>query len=118
MNKLLRTLVVLLFATAIAHPIAAQLAPSTHVYDVLQNGTKVAEIYVPRAQKRSLYVEHWVLFPGYTYPSPINRLGFEIVQSESRARNTAEFFQRSFPAGAKYIQVTGHQSELRPCDAP
>ena len=56
-------------------------------YDIYQNAPGVdrllvGSIYVPqRAPGAELYVEYWVLFPGYTYPSEMNPVATEIVPS-------------------------------------
>ena len=118
MRKLLcLTIAMMLFVTA-APPAAAQLDPGIRVYEIFEAGVKVGEIYVPPHQDRDLYVEHWVLFPGYVYPSESNGTAARIAQSGIVARSVPEFFARPFPTGSRYVEVTAHESESLPCHEP
>ncbi|MET7419490.1 hypothetical protein [Dactylosporangium sp. NPDC005555] len=53
-----------------AAPLAAQgRYPLHEIFHA--DGTKVGEIFVARRPGASVYVEHWVMYPGYEYPDRI-----------------------------------------------
>ena len=116
MKKLSRTIVALALVVATAVPAVSQLDPSVRVYEIFQADIKVGEIYVPKGQKKNLYVEHWVLFPAYQNPSEANAMRTRIVQGEGTARKAADFFARSVPTGSRYVEVTAHESDKLPCN--
>jgi hypothetical protein len=67
MKSLFRASLSVIFALALALPAEAQIDPGN--FDILQNGRKVGEIFVPaRAAGQINYVEHWVLFSGLRLP--------------------------------------------------
>jgi hypothetical protein len=85
------------------------------VHDVFQDGHLVGQIFVPDKIDRYNYVEHWVLFPGYQYPSSINRVDMRIVPSRTqRIRTEAEFFSQRFPEGSRYVRVLAQESDTVP----
>jgi hypothetical protein len=109
--KAVCSLVAILFTLALAIPAQAQLDPGTH--DVFQidrfgNRVKSAEIYVgPRDPGATNYVEHWVLFDNYVYPSADNPVVTMIVPSR-RANYASEqdFFARvAWRPGFRYVRV-------------
>jgi hypothetical protein len=92
----------------------AQIDPGNH--DIFQNRIKVGEIYVPpHAPGQLLYVEHWVLFPGYVYPGPENMQKLQIRPAPLRYSNEAEFF-RNVPwgRGYRYVHVTAYDTNMLP----
>ena len=109
-----------LFALALsANAAAAQLDPGTHdVYqrDQFQNERKVAEIFVPeREPGATFYVEHWVLFDGYVYPSPQLSVVTTIKASRLRYASEADFFARvAWGPGFRYIRVESFDTDQLP----
>lgn len=116
MKKLYSAIVALALIAVTALPAVSQLDPGFRVYEILQADIKVGEIYVPKGQKKNLYVEHWVLFPAYRNPSEANAVRSRIVQSEATAKRVGDFFGRTFPAGSRYVEVTAHESDKLPCN--
>ena len=93
---------------------AAQLDPGTH--DVFQEGRKVAEIFVPgREPGATFYVEHWVLFDGYVYPSPQLTVVTTIRASRLRYASEEDFFARvAWGPGSRYIRVESFDTNQLP----
>jgi len=79
------------------------------IYAIIQNGIRVGEIYVPeRNPKATQYVEHWVLYNSYVYPSPDqSHLKTEIrVEKQIGYESEADFFARvSWVPGYRYVRV-------------
>jgi len=46
------------------------------------DGTKVGEIYVARRPGAAVYIEHWVMYPGYEYPDRIRPAAVQRYQGE------------------------------------
>ena len=104
-----------LFALALpATAAAVQLDPGTH--DVFQEGRKVAEIFVPgREPCATFYVEHWVLFDGYVYPSPQLPVVTTIKASRLRYASEEEFFARvAWGPGFRYVRVESFDTDQLP----
>jgi hypothetical protein len=61
----------------------------------------------PTLPDSAQYVEHWVLFAGYTYPSPLNGKAITVrPAAEQRAMSEAEFFaQVPWGPGFRYVRV-------------
>ena len=102
-----------------ANAAAAQLDPGAHdVYqrDEFQNLRKVAEIFVPaREPGATFYVEHWVLFDGYVYPSPQLPVVTTIRASRLRYASEEEFFARvAWGPGFRYIRVESFDTDRLP----
>src|SRR5262245_19046688 len=102
------TLVALTIIRASAIPASAQLDPSDG-YDVFQNGIRVGEIYVPeRDPKATQYVEHWVLYNSYVFPSsdqPELKTEIRLAQKSSY-ESEADFFARApFGPGFRYVRA-------------
>ena len=102
------TLVALAVARASAISTGAQLDPSG-IYDILQNGIRVGEVYVPeRDPGATQYVEHWVLYNSYVYPSKdMPELKTEIrLAQKSNYESEADFFARApFGPGFRYVRA-------------
>lgn len=94
----------------------AQLVPQC--FDVLQNGIKVGEVYVPeRDPKATQYVEHWVLFNSYVYPSKDQSdWTMEIrVAQRSNYESEADFFARvPWGPGFRYVRADCAESDRLP----
>jgi hypothetical protein len=109
-------LVALTIAKASAISTRAQLDPGDFV--ILQNGVQVGEIYVPeRAPRATQYVEHWVLYNGYVYPSKDHsELKTEIrVARKSGYQSEADFFARApFGPGFRYVRVDCTEADRLP----
>jgi hypothetical protein len=85
----------------------AQLDPG--FFNIFQNGIRVGEIYVPeRDPGASRYVEHWILYNSYVYPSrELPELKTEIrVSQKSAYESEADFFARApFGPGFRYVRA-------------
>jgi hypothetical protein len=89
----------------------AQTDPSLHL--ILQNGVQVGEIYSPPRADQGLYVEHWILYPNYVYPSADNGIKTEIVPAPiaTNYKSEADFFARApFGPGYRYVHVLCNDS--------
>ena len=99
-----------------AGPAAAQVDPNYH--DVLQQRDgrlqKVGAVFMPDKVDRTNYVEHWVLYPGYVYPSATNRVAMTVQPARSDIDTEAEFFAQRFPEGSRYVKVFASESEVVP----
>jgi hypothetical protein len=92
---------------------ASAIAPCAQVdpgyFNIFQNGIRVGEIYVPeRDPGASQYVEHWILYNSYVYPSrDLPELKTEIrVSQKSAYESEADFFARApFGLGSRYVRV-------------
>lgn len=63
------------------------------------DGTKVGEIYVARQPGAAVYVEHWVMYPGYEYP---DRIRPAVTQ---RYRGEQDFLEHvGFGPGYRYVR--------------
>lgn len=92
MRSLRRALVAAVLLFSLCTGAFAQLDGGWHV--IRQNGKIVGEIFVPmRPADAKLYVEHWVLYEDYIYPSPTNRATIEISPEAAQIyRDEADFF--------------------------
>jgi hypothetical protein len=102
------TLVALTITRASAIPASAQLDPGAG-YDLFQNGIRVGEVYVPERDPRATqYVEHWVLYNSYVYPSkdtPELKTEIRLAQKSSY-ESEADFFARvPFGPGFRYVRA-------------
>jgi hypothetical protein len=109
--KAICSLLTIVFTLALAIPAQAQIDGGLH--DVFQtdrfgNWIKAGEIYVPEHEPGATnYVEHWVLFDNYVYPSANNPVVTMIVPSR-RSNYTSEqdFFARApWRPGFRYVRV-------------
>ena len=100
-------------ATPAAH---AEVDPGAKpwLFEVQQEGQTVGEVFVmpwhaagEGLPAKASYVEHWVLFPGYAYPSPANGKAFTLrPAADQRYRSETDFFARvPFAPGARYLRV-------------
>jgi hypothetical protein len=108
--KAISSLLTIVFALALAIPAQAQVDPGIH--DVFQrdrfgNWIKAAEIYVgPREPEATNYVEHWVLFDNYVYPSAEAQVATMIKPSRRTYANEQDFFARvTWGPGFRYVRV-------------
>jgi hypothetical protein len=108
--KAICSLVAILFTLALAIPAQAQIDPGVH--DVFQrdqfgNTFKAGEIFVgPRDPGATNYVEHWVLFDNYVYPSAGNPVATMIVPSRRSYTSEQDFFARvAWGPGFRYVRV-------------
>lgn len=88
-----------------------------HTFDLYESGNKVGEVFVPyRPAGATHYVEHWVMFPNYVYPSPKSLATLDIVpQATSAYRDENDFFKRvPFARGAKYARVDSEEFDYLP----
>ena len=92
----------------------AQLDPST--FNLLQNGAKVGEIYVPQREPGAInYVEHWVLFNNYEYPGKDPSLVTTIVAGRSNYESEEDFFKRvAWGPGFRYVRVDSTDTDKLP----
>jgi len=109
-TKVICSLVAMMVTLAMAIPAQAQLDPGFH--DIFQTDgfgdkIKVGEIYVPRREAGTTnYVEHWVLFDNYVYPSPENRVVTTIRPSRLSYQSEEDFFARvAWGPGFRYVRV-------------
>ena len=95
----------------------AQLQPDFS-YDVLQNGIRVGEVYVPEHDPEAKqYVEHWVLYNSYVYPSKDDpKWNMEIrVAQRSNYKSEADFFARvPWGQGFRYVRAVCTESDRLP----
>jgi hypothetical protein len=115
MTQTLRIVLALVLLLTFAMPAHAQLDPGFH--DIRQGGHVVGQIYVPaRAAGATSYLEHWVLFSAYVYPSGgRDAVPTEIVASGSSYASERDFFARvPFAAGSRYVRVQSVESAALP----
>jgi hypothetical protein len=76
------------------------------LYDIIQNGKKVGEIYTPvRKETDTSYSEYWILYPTYVYPNSKATVILEFKPNVKRVKDEQEFQRSSRPDGSKYIIV-------------
>lgn len=94
---------VALFCLFSASSVRAQIDGGARSYGLYENGVLVGELYREDTDP-ARYAEHWVLYPGYVYPSERNGVALLIRPSLTYYRNLADFFARvPFPTGSRYI---------------
>ena len=79
---------------------------------LLAAGYEVGEVYrAPGNPEATVYVEHWVLRPGYVYPGPKTLVTLNLVpKAKTPYSSEEEFFRNaSFPKGSKYVKVTAEE---------
>ena len=118
-TKAICSLVVIFATLVLAIPAQAQLDPGLH--DIFQtdgfgNQVKGGEIYVPwREAGTTNYVEHWVLFDNYVYPSSENRVVTTIRPSRLSYQSEEDFFARvAWGAGFRYVRVDSTDTDKLP----
>jgi len=76
-----------------------------HVIGIFQEGVLRGEIMRVDGDD-SRYVEHWVLYPDYVYPSTKNRVATQLIPGVKRYEGLEDFFARvPFEQGARYVKV-------------
>lgn len=97
----------------------AQIDPyraSYGVYESVRGGESVlrGEIY-REGTDPTRYDEHWVLYPGYVYPSATSGVTLTIRPGLREYRDTADFFARvPFARGSRYVHVANLDTDERP----
>lgn len=89
----------------------AQLPVDTNIV-MFESGNEVGEVYRgPGLADASVYVEHWILRPGYVYPGPKTLVTLDLVpKSVTPYRSEEDFFRNAwFPKGSKYARVTAEE---------
>ena len=114
MRKLALICCVGILLAVVTRVAVAQLDVGSRIY-LIENGEKVGEVYVPpRSSTQSQYEEHWVLYPGYRYPGPLNlqQLIIKAEPSERPYANLQEFLTRVpwTEGSSKYIRITATES--------
>jgi hypothetical protein len=120
----------LLLATTLLNstppPALAEIDPgdkSGTAYDVVEDGQVVGTIYVPvwNSTSPSLpdsaqYVEDWVLFSTYVYPSPTNGKAITIRAAAVQGYTSeADFFARvPWGRGSRYVRVEASDGTTLP----
>ena len=86
------------------------------MFNLLQNGAKVGEIYVPQHEREAInYVEHWVLFNNYEYPGKDPSLVTTIVAGRNSYESEEDFFKRvSWGPGFRYVRVDSTDTDKLP----
>jgi hypothetical protein len=96
-----------------ARPAAAQIDPM--LVEIHQHGVKVGEIFVPPHATANDYVEHWVLFPGYVYPSVTAEIVTTLVCADRKFASAEDFFRHvPFAQGSRYVLVSAHDTDQLP----
>lgn len=115
MNKAIRYLLIIALLLTLTTHAHAQLDPGVH--DILQGGSVVGQIYVPaRTPGAPRYVEHWVLFSSYVYPSGgSGAVPTLIVASRARYSSESDFFAHvPWSSGSRYVRVEAQESSALP----
>lgn len=115
LSNIFGTLAAAFALTALLAPQTALAQLESGIMAIYQNGKEVGRIYVPgRAAKADTYVEHWLLYPNYTYPGR-RRPALEtvIVPLDDVAASLTEFKQSAgAEPGSKLIQVLSHETDV------
>jgi hypothetical protein len=92
----------------------AQVDPDQRSFAVVQNSAVVGEIWREGTNPKH-YVEHWVLYPGYLYPSTVNQVSATLRPGHHTYANTADFLAHvPFEEGSRYVKVDCDDSESIP----
>jgi hypothetical protein len=92
----------------------AQLDSGTRSFAVVQNDSVVGEIWRD-GDEPTHYLEHWVLYPGYVYPSTVNQIETKIQPGHHLYGSTADFLAHvPFERGARYVKVDCDDGESIP----
>lgn len=99
---------------AMALPTYAQLDPDDRSFGLYQDGRLVGEIYRADTDPQR-YVEHWVLYTGYVYPTAQNAIVTEIIPGLTRYTSVPGFLRRvPFAQGSRYVKVVCDDSATLP----
>lgn len=96
--------------------LVGQIPVDTNVV-LTEAGREVGEVYRgPGFDDASVYVEHWILYPGYVYPGPRTLTVLNLTpKAETPYRNEAGFFANAaFPKGSKYVRVLAEEFNQLP----
>jgi hypothetical protein len=114
MKLLFRSFLIAITVLTLTLPAFAQLDPGDFV--IVQNGKIVGEIFVPQREVgQTNYVEHWVLFRGYTYPDADLSLVTKIKPGTQRYTSEADFFARvPWGSGFRYVRIDATDTDVLP----
>ena len=103
-----------------AGPAAAQLDSGNKTISQLERGQWVdrGQVFVPEKPDRDNYLEHWILYPGYTYPSQTTDVTMRFASPDTQPADEAQFFAQRFPDGARYVLVEAHEYDTVPSAPP
>lgn len=86
----------------------------SEVFDLYEYGQRVGQVYREGADP-SEYVEHWVMFPRYIYPSPVNGVQLVVVPGNDKYRSAGDFLARvPFEPGSRYARAAIFDAERIP----
>ncbi len=92
----------------------AQLPVDPSSVAIRQHGHVVGEIY-REGDQPDHYVEHWVLFPDYVYPSGVNQVETTLVPGHHAYENAADFLAHvPFENGSRSVKVDCNDGESIP----
>jgi hypothetical protein len=92
----------------------AQIDPDQRSFAVVQNNAVVGEIWREGSNPKH-YVEHWVLYSGYEYPSTVNQVSATLRPGHHAYADTADFLAHvPFEEGSRYVKVDCDDSESIP----
>jgi hypothetical protein len=93
----------------------AQLDPTGgFVFDLYENGERVGQVY-REGENPNEYVEHWVMFPRYVYPSSVNGVRLLVVPGADQYRSAGDFLARvPFEQGSRYARAAIFDAERIP----
>ena len=117
--KAISLLVAILVTLALPLPTHAQVDPGFHEIfqtDGFGDRIKVGEIYVPEREPGAInYVEHWVLWANYVYPSAKAPVVTIIRSSRNRFASEEDFFERvTWRPGFRYVRVDSTDTDSLP----
>lgn len=83
-------------------------------FDLYEDGQLVGQVF-REGSNPTEYVEHWVMFPRYIYPSPVNGVQLVVVPGKSHYRGAADFLARvPFEPGSRYARAAIFDAERIP----
>lgn len=93
-------------ALVVKQEASAQVPPYKDSLGIYQRGKLVGEVYREGGSETN-YVEHWVLYPGYVYPSPANKASFELRPGQAEYKDAATFLAKvPFEKGSRYVKTS------------
>jgi hypothetical protein len=100
----------------------AQIDPGVKSFGIYESRPGAAPVLVGEILREdanvTTYAEHWVLYPGYVYPSATNGVVMAILPGLTPYRGIADFFARvPFARGSRYVHVDCLDTTDRPTAA-
>ena len=93
-------------ALVVQQKASAQVPPYDQSLGVYQQGVLVGQVYREGGSPTE-YVEHWVLYPGYVYPSPKNKATVELRPGEAQYNDAKTFLAKvPFEKGSRYVKTS------------